>query len=167
MWWTRYRFRLAEEDDNRELVRLHGGLELLCSLLNDYDNQENKELMAAVTGKYLSEALILASTNPQYDKRLFIELRAHENSKLRTFCVHKLFWMSKQKTKNKQFMYTICSELAIFMYWTCNSMNNLLSYCGLVNARINASEKDLPVQEQSGSALPTILRMLSDSKSWN
>ena len=27
------------------------------------------------TGKSLSEALILASTNPQFDKRLFIELR--------------------------------------------------------------------------------------------
>ena len=27
------------------------------------------------TGKYLSEALILASTNPQYDNRLFIELQ--------------------------------------------------------------------------------------------
>ena len=26
-----------------------------------------------------------------------------------------------------------------------NSMNNLLSYCGLVDARITASEKDLPV----------------------
>jgi hypothetical protein len=25
------------------------------------------------TGKFLSEALILASTNPQYDNRLFIE----------------------------------------------------------------------------------------------
>ena len=29
----------------------------------------------AYTGKSFSEALILASTNPQYDKRLFIELR--------------------------------------------------------------------------------------------
>ena len=28
------------------------------------------------------------------------------------------------------------------------SMNNLLSYCGLVDARITASEKDLPVQAQ-------------------
>ena len=27
-----------------------------------------------------------------------------------------------------------------------NSMNNLLSYCGLVDARISASEKDLPVK---------------------
>ena len=36
-------------------------------------------------------------------------------------------------------------ELGIFMYWTCNSMNNLLPYCGLVDAKIRASDKDLPV----------------------
>ena len=35
-------------------------------------------------------------------------------------------------------------ELGIFMYWTCNSMNNLSSYCGLVDAKIRASDKDLP-----------------------
>ena len=46
---------------------------------------------------------------------------------------------------SEQFMYTTCSELVIFMYWTRNSMNNLLSYFGLVDARIGASEKDLPV----------------------
>ena len=28
-----------------------------------------------ITGKYLSEALVFASTNPQYDDRLFIELQ--------------------------------------------------------------------------------------------
>ena len=39
-----------------------------------------------------------------------------------------------------------CSELGIFMYWTCNSINNLSSYCGLVDAKIRASDKDLPVQ---------------------
>ena len=27
----------------------------------------------------------------------------------------------------------------------CNSMNNLLSYCGLVDAKIRPSDKDLPV----------------------
>ena len=32
------------------------------------------------------------------------------------------------------------------MYWTGKSLNNLLSYCGLVVARISASEKDLPVK---------------------
>ena len=42
------------------------------------------------TGKSLSEAHIFASTNPQYDDRLLIELRVqylHENCKLRTCCV--------------------------------------------------------------------------------
>ena len=48
----------------------------------------------SVTGKSLLEALILAPTNPQYDKRLFIDLPVqciHANYKLRTCCVHKLF----------------------------------------------------------------------------
>ena len=30
---------------------------------------------AAITGKSLSDAFILTSTNPQYEKRLFIELQ--------------------------------------------------------------------------------------------
>ena len=34
------------------------------------------------------------------------------------------------------------SEIGIFTYWTCNLMNNLLSYCGLVGLRI---DRDLPV----------------------
>ena len=42
-------------------------------------------------------------------------------------------------------MFSPCSELGIFMYWTRKSMNNLLSYYGLVDPRIRASEKDLPV----------------------
>ena len=42
-------------------------------------------------------------------------------------------------------MFSTCSELGIFMYWTRNSMNNLSSYCGLVDARISASDKYLPV----------------------
>ena len=51
---------------------------------------------------------------------------------------------SECQNKN-QFVYTTSSELGIFMYSTGNSMNNLLSYCGLIDARISASEKDLPV----------------------
>ena len=51
--------------------------------------------------------------------------------------------MSKQK--QKQFVYTTCSDLGIFMHWNRNSMNNLLSYCGLVDERISAFDKDLPV----------------------
>ena len=33
------------------------------------------QLAYLLTGKSMSEALILAATNPQYDKRLFIDLR--------------------------------------------------------------------------------------------
>ena len=91
----------------------------------------------------MSEALILESVNPQYDDRLFIE---REKYKFRTCCVQKLvlflFWHSKQ------FLYTTCSELVFFQDWTCNSMNNLLSYCGLTHAIMSASEKDLPVPKQ-------------------
>ena len=38
------------------------------------------------------------------------------------------------------------SELVVFMYWTGKSMNNLLSYFGLVDPRISASDKDLSVK---------------------
>ena len=50
-----------------------------------------------------------------------------------------------QNKNKKQFMYTKCSELVVVMYWAGKSMNNLLSYCGLGDVRINASDKDLPV----------------------
>ena len=42
-------------------------------------------------GKSFSEALILASTHPQYDKILFIELQVHymKNCKLRTWGEHR------------------------------------------------------------------------------
>ena len=44
-------------------------------------------------------------------------------------------------SKQKQFVCTTFSELVVFMYLTGKSM----SYCGLVDARIRASNKDLPV----------------------
>ena len=40
----------------------------------------------------------------------------------------------------------LCTQHVLSMFLACNSLNNLLSYCGLVDARISASEKDLPVQ---------------------
>ena len=88
------------------------------------------------TGKSFSEVLILASTNPQYAKRLSIELPVqymkipsleHGENMRRTCCVQKLFFV---------FVLTFrtYSELVVFMYRTCNSKNNLLSYCGFVDA---------------------------------
>ena len=61
---------------------------------------------------------------------------------LRTCCIHRLF---KTETKQNLCTYTTSYELAIIMYWTRNSMNNLSSYFGLVDAKIWTSHKDLPV----------------------
>ena len=96
----------------------------------------------------------------------------HENYTLRTWGEHVghinwfLFWHSKQ------FMYTTCSELVVFMYWTGKSMNNLLSHCGLVDVRINASEKDLPVHVNYVSqpfpeSMPSSVMKKLFFKSWN
>ena len=46
----------------------------------------------------------------------------------------------KTKTKNN-----FCRQHVVNLYFLGNSMNNLLSYCGLNDARMRASEKDLPV----------------------
>ena len=100
---------------------------------------------ALYTGNSFSEALIFASTNPQYDKRLFIELQVQYMKIASSEYVVFINCSECQNKNKKQFVYTTCSELGIFMYWTGNSMNNLLSYCGLVDAKIRASDKDLPV----------------------
>ena len=60
------------------------------------------------TGKSLSEVLIFASTNPQYDERLFIELQVQymkiPSSSLGLHVVYRnCFWHSEQ------FLYTTCS----------------------------------------------------------
>ena len=39
----------------------------------------------------------------------------HENCKLRTCCVHTLFWMSKQKQKNN-----LCTKHVLNMFWAWN-----------------------------------------------
>ena len=109
-------------------------------------------ILSSFTYKSLSKALIFASTNPRYDDRLFIELRVQ--CQKTTSSVHFvytnwfLFWYSEQ------FMYTTCSELWIFMYWTGDSMDIILSYawyCGLVGVRICAFENYFPVLKQSGT----------------
>ena len=75
--------------------------------------QKPCQLYERHTGKSLSEALIFASTNPQYDNRLFIDLRVqymkipsseHGENILRTCCLHVLP------------LFSPCSELGIFMY---------------------------------------------------
>ena len=39
-----------------------------------------------------------------------------------------------------------CTHHVLNLYFSCNSMNNLSSYCGLTDSRMRASDTDLPVQ---------------------
>ena len=56
----------------------------------------------------------------------------------RTICVHNMFWQ--------------CFVPGIFMYWTGKSIDNLLSYCGLVDARIRSiSIKNSPFRPHFSS----------------
>ena len=103
-------------------------------------------LMVCSTGKSVSEALILESVNPKYDNRLFIDLQLLTQKNTNSeHVVYKNCFECQNKNK-KQFLYTTCSELVFFWVRSRKSMNNLLSYFGLTDARMNASEKDLPVQ---------------------
>ena len=74
------------------------------------------------TGKPLSEALILASINPQYDKRLFTKLQAQYMKIARLEHVGYsdyfllLFWHSER------FMYTTCSEHVLSLQFLCNEV---------------------------------------------
>ena len=67
------------------------------------------------TGKSFSEGLIFASTNPQYDDRLFIELQVQYMGRtwgehvVYTNCFLFLFWHSEQ------LMYTTCSTHVLHM----------------------------------------------------
>ena len=60
--------------------------------------------------------------------------------------------MSKQKTFFVHIMFSACSRLGIFMYLTGSLMDNLLSCCGLVDARRSASEKDLSLERGKGDS---------------
>ena len=70
-----------------------------------------------ITGKSFSEALFLASTNPQYDKRLFMAL--------------------PQKIQAQNIIRTL-AEHVLPMFCAC-------SFHGLIDAKIRSSDKNLPV----------------------
>ena len=73
------------------------------------------------TGKSLSEALIFASTNPQYDNRLFIELRV-QYMKI-TSSEHVVYInCSECQNKKKKFMYTTCSEHVLSLQFSCSEL---------------------------------------------
>merc|ERR1712008_465063 len=112
----------------------------------------NKKLS---TGKSFSEAPTLASTNPQYDKTLFIESPVQY---MKTTSSEHVVYINCSECQNKnQFKYTTRSEPATPMYRTGNSMNNLWSHCGSVDKRIRASDKDLPVSNYKQQRISVLL----------
>ena len=58
----------------------------------------------------------LFSTNPQYDKRLFIDLPVQHMKTTSSEHVVYINYSECQNKNKKQFMYTTCSDLVIFMY---------------------------------------------------
>ena len=116
--------------------------------LAHFDPKTLKQSYAIFTTKCTETMIFFLFCPGKYEKyysytgKSFMKLLFLQNMG-RTCCVHKLFWMSKSISVHNKF--APCSELGIFTYWTCNSMNNTSSYCGLVDAKIRASDKDLPV----------------------
>ena len=94
-------------------------------LINPLEHEQNKcqgaqfkmlqkNIMSICTGKSFSDVLILASTNPQHDKRLFFEL--HVQYMKIASSEHGMFTNCFLFRHSEQFMYTTCSELVVFMY---------------------------------------------------
>ena len=74
------------------------------------------------TGKSFSEALILVSTNPQYDKRLFIELQV-QYMKIASSEHGVYINCSECQNKNKkQFVYTTCSQHVLSLEFSCTEL---------------------------------------------
>ena len=59
----------------------------------------------------MSGAFILTATNPQYDKRLFIDLRVQYMKT--TSLEHAVFIDCSECQYKKQFVYTTCSKLVV------------------------------------------------------
>ena len=93
----------------------------------------NIQFLIWCTCKSMSEALVLESVNPQYDKGIPRKIQVQN-----MLCTNTAL-MSKQKQQQKQ----ICTQHVLNLYFLGNSMN--LSFCGLTDARMRASEKDLHV----------------------
>ena len=86
----------------------------------------------------MSEDLIPESVNPQYihDERLFSKFP--QKIQVQNMLCTKIVLNVKTKTH-------FCTQHVLNFYFLGNSMNNLLTYCGLTEVGIRASEKDLPV----------------------
>ena len=67
-------------------------------------------------GKFLSEALILGSTNPQYDKRLFFDLPVQYLKTTRSeHVVYKIVFCFDNQNN-------LCTQHVLSLYFSCNEL---------------------------------------------
>ena len=84
-------------------------------------------MSGTITGKSLSEVLVFASTNPQYDDRLFIKLQV-QYMKLPSSSLRRTGWVQK-----------------LFQIFRTIFVHNMFSPC---SSKRRASDKDLPVRSK-------------------
>ena len=83
-----------------------------------------RALVSPITGKSLSESLILASTNPQYEDRLLFELQI-QFMKIpswnlgRTCCVQKLFLTLRTIFCTQHVLPMFCKKKSFWQRFTC------------------------------------------------
>ena len=92
------------------------------------------------TGKSLSETLIFASTNPKYDDRFFIDLPVQY---MKTTSSEHIVYINCFGCQNKNKFFFTQHVLSLQFH----VLNDLLSYCWLVDTRISASEKDIKLKK--------------------
>ena len=75
-----------------------------------------------ITGKFFSEALFLALTNSQYDKRLSIDLQVQYMKITSSEHVVYINCSECQNKNKKQFVYTTCSESVLSLQFSCTEL---------------------------------------------
>ena len=117
-----------------------------------------------------------------FQKHLFLQELTHNMTKYCSFVYQ--FLHENYLLRSKHVVYINCFVFVLTfktiyvhnMFWACSfhvrtgkSMNNILSYCGLVVARISASEKDLPVWWKTyvWSCQMRLSKTIQTSKVWS
>ena len=106
----------------RRIQEVHD--ELKCNHFNQstITNTQKTILLISIKVKSLSEALIFASTNPQYDDRLFIELGVQYMKIASSKHVVYINCSECQNKNKKQFVYTTCSPHVLSLQFSCTEL---------------------------------------------
>ena len=117
-------FTLLFSKGYREVVKSSHWYLPLCCYLIFYTFAKSH-----VTGKSVSEALILESVNPQYDDWLFIDSRLQY--KKNTSSEHVVYKNCFECQKNKQ-KTILCTQHVLSLYFSCTEVRNQWTICHIV-----------------------------------